>query len=507
MRKGKKVSRRGMLRLSTGVLASFCGALGGGDLIRAALGGTQFGGGSASQVVDTRELREAARVALRRAVQFFVDKVAVEGGYVWRYSPDLRYREGEGRATEKTVWVQPPGTPAVGDILLTAYERTGEEICLAGAKKAGLCLVQGQLESGGWTYRIEFDPAARRRFLYRLPPRGEKGFNVSTLDDDTTQSALRFLMRLDRALGFGDKAVNECVRYGLEKLIAVQYPCGAWPQGYREPPDPSAYPVLRASYPPEIPPAPTFKEYWRFYTLNDLAHMNTIRMFLLAADVYNEPRYLQTAVKGGEFLLLAQMPDPQPAWAQQYDFQMHPAWARKFEPPAISGYESQDVLRVLMLLYRRTGNKNFLEPIPRAIAYLRRSVLPDGRLARFYELKTNRPLYFTRDYQLTYDEKDVPEHYGFKVSNNLDSIEREYRRLTEQAAAEETKEKYLLRPPSRSELANVRRIIDELDPEGRWLQSGRLEEGPRDLKQIITTTTFIRNVDILSRYLASPSAT
>jgi hypothetical protein len=72
----------------------------------------------------------------------------------------------------------------------------------------------------------------------------------------------------------------------------------------------------------------------------------------------------------------------------------------------------------------------FLEPIPRAIEYLRRSRLPDGRLARFYELKTNKPLYLTRgDYQLTYSDANMPTHYSFKQSDRTGSIAREYERL------------------------------------------------------------------------------
>lgn len=67
-----------------------------------------------------------------------------------------------------------------------------------------------------------------------------------------------------------------------------------------------------------------------------------------------------------------------------------------------------------MRLYIRTGGRKYLAPIPRALAYLKASQLPDGLLARFYELKTNKPLYFTKDYQLTHDDSDVPTHYGFK---------------------------------------------------------------------------------------------
>ncbi len=448
-------------------------------------------------------LRDQAAEALRKAIRFFANEVAVEGGYVWLYSADLRVREGEGRASETTVWVQPPGTPSVGAAILRAYERTGVEEYLEAARKSGECLARGQLESGGWTYRIESSSDARRRFFCRKPPRNEKGFNWSTLDDDTTQSALRFLMELDRVLEFRDEVIHECVQYALDRLLAVQYPCGAWPQGFREPPDPAAYPVLRASYPEEIPPAPDFKEYWRFYTLNDQAHMDTIRTLLLAAKIYGEPRYLKAAEKGGEFLLLAQMPDPQPAWAQQYNFQMQPAWARRFEPPAIAGGESQDVLRVLITLYQHTGREDFLSPIPRALAYLKKCVLPEGKLARFYELKTNRPLYFTRDYKLTYDDRDLPTHYAFKVENNLAEIEAQYQKVL---AGQRSQDVPPMPGPGRAtrpSLSAVERVINSLDERGSWMEKGRMKSAGGSVTQVIRSQTFIANVDILSSYLAA----
>ena len=39
---------------------------------------------------------------------------------------------------------------------------------------------------------------------------------------------------------------------------------------------------------------------------------------------------------------------------------MHPIWARKFKPPAVTGGESQDVLETLMKIYRATGDKKYL---------------------------------------------------------------------------------------------------------------------------------------------------
>lgn len=457
---------------------------------------------------DDAGLRCQAAAALRQATEFFRTQVATEGGYLWRYSEDLARREGEGRASASTVWVQPPGTPSVGMALLGAYQATGDRYYLEAARAAGNCLVRGQLRSGGWTYRIEFDPSQRRRYAYRVdPPReGSRPRNTSTLDDNTTQAALRLLMRLDKALDFGDATIHEAAEYGLSALLKVQYPIGAWPQRFDAPPDPEAFPVKRASYPESWPRTYPGRPYGADYTFNDNAMGDTIDVMFEAWRTYGEQKYRAAAERAGEFILLAQMPEPQPAWAQQYDAQMHPAWARKFEPPAVTGGESQGVLRTLLQIYRETGDKKYLEPIPRAIAYFRRSQLPDGRLARFYELKTNKPLYFTRKYELTYSDDDTPTHYSFKSGNGIDSIERTYRRLLK------LDPKQLQPPPQKSPgkpsrrlIEQVRAVIAALDGQGRWVDRGRLRYHGSDdpTRQVINCGTFIRNVRTLSDYLAT----
>ena len=55
--------------------------------------------------------------------------------------------------------------------------------------------------------------------------------------------------------------------------------------------------------------------------------------------------------------------------------------------------------------------------------------LPDGRLARFYELKTNKPLYFTKTYEVTFSDEDLPTHYGFKVAYRGERLAKEYERV------------------------------------------------------------------------------
>ncbi len=452
------------------------------------------------------DLREQAAKSLRKATEYFRKEVATEGGYLWRYSDDLKRREGEHLATDTQVWVQPPGTPSVGMAFLTAYEATGDRYYLEAAREVANALVKGQLRSGGWDYVIEFDPPKRKAIAYRVDKDNEKGRNGTTFDDNTSQAALRLLMRVDQALEFKDKPIHEAAEYALGSLLKAQYPNGAWPQRYDEFPDPKKFPVKRASFPESWSRTHPAADYRGFYTFNDNSIADLIDTMLEASRVYKEPKYQAAAEKAGAFILLAQMPDPQPAWAQQYDADMHPAWARKFEPPAVSGGESQGVMRILLALYRETGDKKYLEPIPRAIKYLRDSRLPDGRLARFYELKTNKPLYFTKDYQLTYKDDDLPTHYAFKVSNGLDQIEREYERLKKLDPAELKKPPRVSKPNLSDGLtAQTKAVIAALDDKGRWIEDGRLRNHGADdpTRRIISTQTFIKNAGILSNYLAA----
>lgn len=448
--------------------------------------------------------KKDADAALRKAVGFFRKQVSIEGGYLWRYSSDLKSREGERTASATTAWVQPPGTPSVGDALLAAYKRTGDEYLLAAARETAHALVKGQLKSGGWDYRIEFALKDRRRYAYRVDGRSAGPRNVTTFDDNTTQAALRFLMRIDHELKFKDLAIHDAVVYALHAILKAQYPNGAWPQRYDRFPDPNAFPVKKASYPKTWSRTFPRRKYLNFYTFNDNAIADVIDTMFLATEIYGDKRYRRAAEKAGDFIILAQMPEPQPAWAQQYDRDMHPAWARKFEPPAVTGGESQGVMRVLLTLYRRTGNKKYLEPIPRALAYLKKSQLPGGRLARFYELKTNKPLYFVKDtYKLTYDDSNLPTHYGFKVGSRLDRIEREYRRLLRTGPDRLNRARprpvYRMSTGLRDKAAAA---VKSLDTRGAWVEDGSLRRAGNS-RRIIRTRTFIDNLEVLSRFIAA----
>ncbi|MCA9017653.1 MAG: pectic acid lyase, partial [Planctomycetaceae bacterium] len=374
-------------------------------------------------------LKENVIRTMRKASMYYRNKLAVNGGYVYYYSLDLQQRWGEGKASPDQIWVQPPGTPTVGMAYLSAYQATGDQFYLDAATDAALALIYGQLKSGGWTNSVDFNPQSKLTADYRNG-KGQ-GRNNSTLDDGITQSAILLLIRVDQAHQFHNQQIHQAAMIALDALLAAQYPVGAFPQVWTGPVP--QLPAKTANFPEyDWRTEGHVKNYWDCYTLNDglAGYVSTVLMD--AWEIYKDDRYRQALLKLGDFLIQAQLPPPQTAWAQQYNFDMQPIWARKFEPPAVTGGETQDVIQTLMNIYHFSGDKKYLKPIPSALAYLKKSQLPDGQLARYYELKTNRPLYMTRDgkkYSLTYDDSDLPRHYGWKIESHLADLQREFNTL------------------------------------------------------------------------------
>jgi len=183
---------------------------------------------------------------------------------------------------------------------------------------------------------------------------------------------------------------------------------------------------------------------------------------------------------------------------------MKPIWARKFEPPSICGNESQEIIETLMKVAFVTGDRKYLEPIPRAIAYLQQSLLLDGRLSRYYELKTNKPLYMSRrgnTYTLTYDDSNLPSHYGWKWESRLRQLERQYNLLIEGKS------------PTMSTVDDegIRQTILALDDLGRWVSTyngERLVGQPKIAvgAKYLSSELFSQNLTNLSDFLQADSS-
>lgn len=442
----------------------------------------------------------AMTTAMKKAVTYATQHLARNGGYASSYDKDGKIGEVEHGESPTIISIQPPGTTTMGLAMLRAWRATCDELFLKAARDAAGALIQSQLASGGWDSDFDFAPDKVKRYHLRSQwDAGDrdtgKRRNSTTLDDNKTQSALMLLLEVANEPAFkGDTALQQSKKAAFDALLAAQASNGAWPQQFSGPADPSA-PVVKASYPESWSRTFPAAKYTSYFTLNDGNLSEIAKVLTRAHELEKDPRYLVALKKLGDFFLLAQMPEPQPVWAMQYDHDMHPAWARKFEPPSVTAYESLEAMETLHDLYVLTGDKKYLAPMQAALAWFERSKLPDGTHARFYELRTNKPLFFVKDtYELTYDDGNLPTHYSFK-DERQEEVDRFKRRLAEpreqlqqQLAGPQTPKEWAKR--ARGAADKARRAAESLDSEGRWLKNDRIDG-----------SDFARNLNALSYYV------
>ncbi len=442
----------------------------------------------------------AITAAMKKAVTYAHTHLAREGGYASSWDKDGKMGEVEHGKSPTIISVQPHGTTTMGLSILKAYQATGDEVFLKAAQDAAHALLKCQLATGGWP--ADFDFAPDKANVYHLMSHVEAGDkepgkrkNYSTLDDNKTQSALLFLLEMSHEPACaGDVELKRRTKIALDALLAAQAPNGAWPQQFVGPADPTA-PVLKASYPSEWSRTFPKLNYVPYYTLNDGNLERVANLLMRAYELEKDERYLTSLKKLGDFFILSQMPEPQPVWAQQYDRDMHPAWARKFEPPSVTGFESLGVLETLHHLWILTGEEKYLAPIKPALAWFERAKLPDGTYARFYELQTNKPLFFTAEkYELTYDDSNMPTHYSFK-----DKRDGDLEALKKRLAQSREELQYKLSGPHTSKewasrakgaAAKAQKAADALDAEGRWLKKDEIEAGD-----------FVKNLNAMAYYV------
>lgn len=399
---------------------------------------------------EDSELRASAAAGLQRATRF-LRSIAVGGGYAGIYSADLKRRYGEAlyeKATRQEIWVQPPGTPSVGQVFLDAFVATGADEYLAAARAAGLALAWAQREGGGWDHRADVSGCDPSVDVRAHPPRRRKG--RGTFDDNISQGALTFLIQLEEQVQ--EPWLRDSIERGLAFLLRAQREDGAWPQWY----------PLRGGYHDHA-------------TFNDGAINDCIRVALLAHQRYGRADCLAAARRGGNFIAASQLAAPQAGWAQQYDEDNKPAKARAFEPAALCTAVTARNVATLRRLHRYTGDAEFLAPIPAALAWLRKVRGEDGRWARFYELGSDRPVFGDRDGRVYYRVEEISEErrkgYAWFGSWGASALRAGPRRAA---------------GPRRPAPERVRRLLQALDAKGRWMRDGRIH-----------VADFVRNAGLL----------
>jgi hypothetical protein len=427
-----------------------------------------FGGSS-----EPESLRSEAVESLERAVAYF-RTLAIRGGYVHIYDLTTGQRWGEGPTDSETIEVQPPGTPSVGMAFLTAFKATGNQAYLNAAKEAAEALIAGQNDLGGWEHTIRFDRPKR---------------DLVSFDDDQTQSAIRFLVALDQESN--DSSLHTAVDKALEMLLKSQFDNGAWPHRY-----------------------PKQGNYHDFATFNDGGINDCILVMQNAHKYYGKPEYLTSLLLAGGFLLLSQLPPPQPGWAQQYNQYLQPAWARSYEPPSVCPLVTLRNIKTLLDLASYTKDQRYLEPISDALTWMAEVRLPTGLWPRFVELGTNQPLYYDRGRirVKSVEELQIERRTGYSYEVDLSDG------LAQESSRYEVVKKALKKGStlptmvhsSRASDALIRKIISAQDADGKWVSQrvpvkirtkGEVWQGEYDYHDQVRSGVFVDNVNALCDYI------
>jgi len=429
------------------------------------------------------DLRPQAESALAKGVTYF-QTLNSHGGYVYAVTPDLSQRWGEGPKDADTIEVQPPGTPAVGQAFLRAYQVTGNPAALAAARLAATALIDGQNKHGGWDHTIDF---------------AHLGNETVSFDDNQSQSVVSFLLALNQVVT--DERLAAATQRALAMMLKTQLENGGWPHLY-----------------------PARGNYHDYATFNDGGINDCVRVMIEAHQQNPKDQAIGRSLRRvARFMMISQNPPPQPGWAQQYNEFLQPAWARTFEPASLCPAVTIRNIGTLIDLYLALGDATLLEPIPDALRWLNAIRLPNGKWARFVELGTNQALYYDRgrirvnSVAELHPERSTGYGYETDLTTAIAAGTRRYEQAL-QLGRDGLKraENPVLAPADIArrldELTGpVQAIIDAQEPTGAWitrndrfkatLPEGQRWNGQYTVLDRVSSAVFNRHVAVLCEYL------
>ena len=446
-------------------------------------------------------LNDEVRAKMRAATEFMMEKVSYDGGFVWTYLPDFSRQWGEMEAKRTMVWIQPPGTPSMGHLLLDAYHATGDEYYYEQAERVAGALIWGQLECGGWNYVFDFAGENSLKDWYNTV--GKSGWRLeefqhyygnATFDDGGTMEAAKFLLRI--YVEKNDPKYRPALDKVIRFVLTSQYPIGGWPQRY----------PLRYDH-----PFHGKADYSSFLTLNDDVIPENIEFLTYCYQALGMQELKEPIYRAMYLIISMQQGAPYAGWADQYTVEdVLPAHARSYEPRAVNTGTTVRAVNLLMQYYRLTGDTRFLNGIPAAIDFLEKCALPQdmversgrggyrmpgGILApRFIDPDTGKPLFVHRSgtnayngrYFTNQDPANTIAHYSSFYTLYPQMLRERFEEVKQLPREELVKEspflntelvalpKYFMgvggprgEQPVTEE--SVRKVMQAQDDQGRWL--------------------------------------
>ena len=299
-----------------------------------------------------------------------------------------------------------------------------------------------QKKNGGWPKNYDMlailTPSQKKAVLA-----AKKNLNT-TFDNGATHTQIEYVAKAYTLTG--DEKYRTACLDGIDFILRAQYANGGWPQAY-----------------------PLRKDYSRFITFNDdamvgvmeaLRHIVQGKQYYSFVDSTLRARVKAAFGKGVDCILNCQIMEngKLTAWCQQHDnVTLKPRWARTFEPPSVSSFESADLVMFLMSLdhpgervikavqsavkwfydSRIFGTRVDSVPAPHASYRYHDTdfdvvVVKDPNAppiwTRYYELKTNRPLFCNRQDRIVYSLAQVDRErrtgyrwYGYNPQQVLDA--------------------------------------------------------------------------------------
>lgn len=330
--------------------------------------------GAFSLVPPPASAAGSAAEALRRGLDFMAGamvKAPYGGGWPGGWPGDMSYGLGEAAQPipKDCIRIQDPGTPAVG----MAFLRAGVEFdpkYLEIAKMAGNVFVLSITAHGGWDYEMWIGPE-RPLNVHLYPGKrdwaGETptGTSHCVYDDGVTFAAAEFVYAL--WWHTKDQKYFDTWKKAMDGLVANQLPGGGFPQ------------VGGAG------------GYHAYATFNDFAMSNCVSTLLKAYQRTGDKKYYDSVAKCGDWLVKVQTPSG--GYGTQYDGRDQVASARKFEPPALGPDATAWAIGILCQIYDATGDPKYLSPIGKAVDWLQKVKLGNGKWARFYHPGTDKAWY------------------------------------------------------------------------------------------------------------------